>query len=109
MSAQAPDRITKGFIPVHIIQFQEQGLAFAKCREMNLVAHGRTEGEAIVKLMNMVTASLAVAFMRGNLDAVIQNSGMTILANQPVDVPASDEGLSWFLPVLADASPGAVG
>ena len=109
MDAQQTQPSTRGFIRLQIVPFQEQGHEFARCPEMNLVARGESGAEAIVKLINMVTASLAVASMRGNLDAVLAGAGLEVLPALPEAEPSPSEGLHWFVPLLTDAHPRTAG
>lgn len=109
MDAHKHETTTRGFIRLQIVPFQEQGHEFARCPEMNLVARGTSGPAAIVNLLNMVTASLAVASMRGNLDAVLAGTGLEVVPALPEEEPPPSNGLHWFVPLLTDARPRTAG
>ena len=109
MDAQQAHPSARGFIRLQIVAFQEQGHEFARCPEMNLVARGESGAEAVVKRINRVTASMAVASMRGNLDAVPVCAGLEVLPVVPEEERPPSDGLHWFLPLLTDAHPRTAG
>jgi len=96
------------YVYLHAKGLQEQGLFFAKCRELNLVSQGNSETEAIVKLVNMITASLTVAKRRGNLDAVLKGSGTQVPFNSVVPEDTEAEGFGITIPTPQDAGAGPV-
>jgi hypothetical protein len=96
------------FAEILVESFEESGVCYAKCPELNLVARGDTPTQALLKLMNMVTLSLDVAAMRGNLKAVLEHAGIRVLANHPGGNAPSDNGKFWFLPLMDNAGSRSV-
>jgi hypothetical protein len=111
MNPQASAKFPNGFLCIHAVPFQQGGFYFVRSPEMNLVARGRSEFEAVVNLVNMATASIAVAVLRGNLSTLIERTGVEIVETLPPEQASATQERNIFIPILAasDARARSVG
>ena len=75
--------------------------------EFDLVADGDTESEAVINLMNLLTASLSFAHRRGNLDAILNKAGVHPLDAMPKEQDAPGGHKLWFMPMIENARAAA--
>jgi len=111
MTSHTNTNAPKGFLKIHIVPFEKDGFHFVRSSQMNLVARGNTAIEALVNFVNMAAASISVAEMRGNLPALIKNSGVEVLEIAPRETASPSGGQDIFFPLIAaaDARVRAVG
>lgn len=95
------------YIPIHIVPYSKHNRAFARSVEFDLVADGETESEAVINLMNLLTASLSFAHRRGNLKAILDKSGIRPLGEMPKERDALGGHKLWFMPMIENARASA--
>ncbi len=91
------------YIPIHIVPYSKHHRAFARSVEFDLIADGETESEAVINLMNLLTASLSFAHRRGNLSAILSKAGVRPLDEMPKEHHTLGSSKLWFMPMIENA------